>query len=75
MNAVLETLAPNRAQQAIGQIAVELPGATAVFRRHKLDFCCGGNVTLPHKRLAVAGLDGRPVMAQGPDVVAVVDAA
>ena len=46
MTAVLETLAPNRAQQPIGQIAVELPGATAVFRRHKLDFCCGGQIAL-----------------------------
>ncbi|MCU0956050.1 MAG: iron-sulfur cluster repair protein YtfE, partial [Hydrogenophaga sp.] len=35
-----------RADQAIGQIAVELPGATAVFRRLKLDFCCGGQVSL-----------------------------
>ena len=33
-------------RQAIGQIAVELPGATAVFRRLKLDFCCGGQVPL-----------------------------
>lgn len=33
-------------QQAIGQIAVERPGATAVFRRLKLDFCCGGQVSL-----------------------------
>jgi regulator of cell morphogenesis and NO signaling len=33
-------------QQAIGHIAVQLPGATAVFRRHKLDFCCGGQVSL-----------------------------
>lgn len=32
--------------QAIGQIAVQLPGATAVFRRLKLDFCCGGHVSL-----------------------------
>ncbi|MFM6985520.1 MAG: iron-sulfur cluster repair protein YtfE [Hydrogenophaga sp.] len=31
---------------AIGQIAVHLPGATAVFRRCKLDFCCGGQVSL-----------------------------
>ena len=38
--------APDRARQPIGQIAVELPGATAVFRRHKLDFCCGGQVAL-----------------------------
>ena len=33
-------------QLAIGQIAVDLPGATAVFRRLKLDFCCGGAVRL-----------------------------
>ncbi|MCF8167121.1 MAG: iron-sulfur cluster repair protein YtfE [Rhodoferax sp.] len=31
---------------SIGQIAVQLPGATAVFRRLKLDFCCGGQVSL-----------------------------
>ena len=36
----------DRAQQAIGQIAVELPGATAIFRRLKLDFCCGGQIPL-----------------------------
>ncbi len=30
----------------LGQIAVGLPGSTAIFRRHKLDFCCGGNVRL-----------------------------
>ena len=38
--------ASSRAQQAIGQIAVELPGATAIFRRLKLDFCCGGQIPL-----------------------------
>ena len=38
--------AAERAQQAIGQIAVELPGATAIFRRLKLDFCCGGQIPL-----------------------------
>ena len=66
MTAVLETLAPNRAQQPIGQIAVELPGATAVFRRHKLDFCCGGEIAVQEacerKQLSVdtvlAELDG-----------------
>ena len=35
-------------QQAIGHIAVQLPGATAIFRRLKLDFCCGGEVSLAH---------------------------
>lgn len=34
------------AEQAIGQIAVALPGSTAVFRRLKLDFCCGGHISL-----------------------------
>lgn len=30
----------------IGVIAARLPGATAVFRKAKLDFCCGGGVAL-----------------------------
>ncbi|MEK9950569.1 MAG: iron-sulfur cluster repair protein YtfE [Curvibacter sp.] len=48
MNARLETTAPDSVdpELAIGQIAVQLPGATAVFRRLKLDFCCGGQVSL-----------------------------
>lgn len=58
MNAVLDTVSTNRAQQPIGQIAVELPGATAVFRHHKLDFCCGGQIALQEacerKQLSVA---------------------
>ncbi|RCS59418.1 iron-sulfur cluster repair protein YtfE [Parvibium lacunae] len=32
--------------QAIGQIAVALPGATAIFRRLKMDYCCGGQISL-----------------------------
>ncbi len=32
--------------QTLRALAVSLPGATAVFRRHKLDFCCGGAVSL-----------------------------
>lgn len=27
----------------LGDIAANIPGATAVFRRHDLDFCCAGN--------------------------------
>lgn len=34
------------ADRTIGEIAATLPGATAIFRRHKLDFCCGGGVSL-----------------------------
>jgi regulator of cell morphogenesis and NO signaling len=50
MNARLETTVPDTAtlsaEQSIGQIAVDLPGATAIFRRLKLDFCCGGQISL-----------------------------
>lgn len=38
--------APSFAHRRLGDIAVALPGATAVFRRFKLDFCCGGDQTL-----------------------------
>ncbi len=42
--------------QAIGQIAVSLPGATAIFRRLKLDFCCGGQLPLA-EAVAAKGLN------------------
>ena len=50
-------------QQAIGQIAVDLPGATAIFRRLKLDFCCGGQVPLA-EACASKGLDTAAVLAE-----------
>lgn len=31
---------------SLGEIAATVPGATAVFRRHKLDYCCGGSQSL-----------------------------
>ncbi|MHB1670348.1 MAG: iron-sulfur cluster repair protein YtfE [Thiomonas sp.] len=34
------------ATRPLGHLARDLPGATAVFRRHRLDFCCGGETTL-----------------------------
>lgn len=34
------------ATRTVADIAASLPGATAVFRRHKLDFCCGGGARL-----------------------------
>lgn len=34
------------AARSVADIAASLPGATAVFRRHKLDFCCGGKAAL-----------------------------
>jgi len=65
MNARLEITAPEplSAEQAIGQIAVQLPGATAVFRRLKLDFCCGGQISL-RQAAAEKGLDVNAVLAE-----------
>ena len=50
-------------QLAIGQIAVDLPGATAIFRRLKLDFCCGGQVSLS-EACERKGLDTARVVAE-----------
>src|ERR1700755_1188649 len=33
-------------RRALADIAATLPGATTVFRRRKLDFCCGGRMAL-----------------------------
>lgn len=43
-----ETISRNAsfASRSLADIAATLPGATGVFRRHKLDFCCGGRVPL-----------------------------
>ena len=50
MNARIETpvieVPSALVDQPIGQIAVALPGATAISRRLKLDFCCGGQISL-----------------------------
>lgn len=61
---------PNAAQanvlaldQQIGQIAVAVPGATAVFRRLKLDFCCGGQISL-RQAASDKGLDASAVLAE-----------
>ncbi|MEZ5647098.1 MAG: iron-sulfur cluster repair protein YtfE [Burkholderiaceae bacterium] len=59
----MTTLTPDRSEQALGQIAVELPGATAVFRRLKLDFCCGGQIALA-TACANKGLDLEAVCAE-----------
>jgi regulator of cell morphogenesis and NO signaling len=34
------------ASRTLADIATVLPGATALFRKEKLDFCCGGSATL-----------------------------
>lgn len=32
--------------RSLGQLARKIPGATAIFHRQGLDFCCGGNKSL-----------------------------
>lgn len=34
------------ANRPIGDIATSLPGATGIFRKFRLDFCCGGDMIL-----------------------------
>ena len=67
MNARLQTTQPADfvldAGQSLGYIAVQLPGATAVFRRLKLDFCCGGQVSL-RQSAADKGLDLDALLAE-----------
>ncbi|MDA5194070.1 iron-sulfur cluster repair protein YtfE [Govanella unica] len=43
-------------EMTLGDIASRYPGATAIFRSHRLDFCCGGGETLAHAA-AARGLD------------------
>ena len=62
MNVPNTSPAPS-AEQTLGHIAVQLPGATAVFRRLKLDFCCGGQTRLADA-VAEKNLDLDAVLAE-----------
>lgn len=44
------------AERTLGEIARDLPGAAAIFRRFGLDYCCGGSQSL-RAAADVAGLD------------------
>jgi len=46
MNAATQEQEVPTVDRSLGEIARELPGAAAVFRRHHLDYCCGGSQTL-----------------------------
>ena len=51
------------ANETLGQVATTHPGATLVFLRHRLDFCCGGRQKLADACQA-AGLDPEAVIAE-----------
>ena len=55
--------APAQATQSLGSLAVQIPGATAVFRKLKLDFCCGGQQSL-EKACADRQLDLNTVLSE-----------
>lgn len=68
----------------VGEIAANLPGATAVFRRFGMDFCCRGNVALADSarergvaladvERALAALDNAAPAAAPQESVALVD--
>ncbi len=42
----LDVLELNFSDASIGEIAARLPGAAAIFRKSKLDYCCGGAISL-----------------------------
>lgn len=54
---------PGFEARTLSDIATTLPGATAVFRRSKLDFCCGGKVPL-REAAAEKGLKLAPIVAE-----------
>lgn len=51
------------AARSLGDIATSLPGSTAIFRRLKLDFCCGGGQSLEQAARS-KGLDPAAIAAE-----------
>ena len=48
-------------EQSLGKLATEINGATRIFHQHKLDFCCGGHITLA-EALAAKELDSAAIL-------------
>lgn len=49
--------------QSLGQLARSIPGATAIFHKYRLDFCCGGKHSL-REAAAARALDPDPLVAE-----------
>lgn len=60
MTTTLEAPATPLVDRPLGDLAKTIPGATAVLRRYRLDFCCGGGETLgeaaQHKNIDAAAV-------------------
>lgn len=63
MNLTVAHLSTNEAlmDRSLGDLARSLPGATALFFRYALDFCCSGNASL-RAALAEKGLPAQPLL-------------
>jgi len=57
------TTAPTLLDQPVRDIAIGRPGSTAIFRRHKIDYCCGGGTSLA-KAAEERGVDLAGLIAQ-----------
>ncbi len=53
----------NYQARSLSALATDIPGATALFRKYKLDFCCSGAVTLSEAASA-KGLDADAIAAE-----------
>lgn len=49
--------------QSLGQLAWSILGATAIFHKHQLDFCCGGKKSL--RDAASERIDGALEVSHG----------
>ncbi|WP_102798835.1 iron-sulfur cluster repair protein YtfE [Bowmanella denitrificans] len=49
--------------QSLGNLAIQIAGATRVFHHYKLDFCCGGHRTLA-EALHKKGLQAEPILTE-----------
>ncbi len=47
--------------ESVGDLAVAIPGATSIFRKHKIDFCCGGGTPLD-EACARRGVDAEGIV-------------
>jgi len=47
----------------VGQLAIAFPGASRVFHRHRIDYCCGGARSL-HEACVAAAADPQRILAE-----------
>ncbi|GGK51114.1 DUF542 domain-containing protein [Salinarimonas ramus] len=74
MTTLAETQTLTLAERSVGEIATSVPGATAIFRKFKLSFCCGGEAPLA-QAAAERGIPLETLLAELSALDAVIPAA